>query len=423
MALESKRNIAKYIIAFGGVQGLSIIVGVVRNKVIAVLLGPNGMGILSLYNSAMGMLQNLTNMGIDKTCVPLLGKAFERGDSKEIDESIKQVRSLFAMTAMMSFVVGVLLSWMLSIIAFGDVSRTLHFMFLSMVPPLAIIAMGEVTVLKVMRRLKSVAMQSVWTMLLSLAFTIPMYYEFREHAILPSLLVIGIAQMLTAIIYSYRRYPLRLSINSATFHRSKPLLRMGILFVIAGSMTSASEFLVRAYLNNAAGDKVVGLYNTACIMALTYGGMLFASIDSEYYPRLSQIPGSDITMLKATIRRQIVMSLAFIIPMIVVMEVLLPWIVPLLFNSNFVDAVPATQIMLLALLFRAIYLPIGYIPLVRSDSRTFVKTESLSAINMFFGVTLGYHYGGLTGSAMGMVLSHALDVVSYVLIIGRKYLK
>lgn len=48
---NSYSHILKYTGLFGGVQGLNILVGVVRNKFTAMFLGPSGMGLLALFNS------------------------------------------------------------------------------------------------------------------------------------------------------------------------------------------------------------------------------------------------------------------------------------------------------------------------------------------------------------------------------------
>ena len=45
----SYSHILKYTSLFGGVQMLNILIGLIRNKLVAVLLGPLGMGIVALY--------------------------------------------------------------------------------------------------------------------------------------------------------------------------------------------------------------------------------------------------------------------------------------------------------------------------------------------------------------------------------------
>lgn len=435
MQLESRHNIAKYIMAFGGVQGMNIAIGIVRTKLVAVLLGPNGMGIVSLYNSAIQMMQNLTNLGLDKSGVPVVSTEFaDDGKSGETesardDHSTPQprhsalcmFRSLVVMAAILALVCGVALSWLLSLIAFGDTSRTLHFIVLSPVASLLIMAGGEVLVLKAARRLKTVAVLSLWNVVLALIISVPLFYIWGARAIIPSLVVTALIQMLMTMAYSYRRYPLNLSISRETVCRGMPMIRLGMAFIVASGMTTGAEFLVRSFLNNEGGDTAVGLYNTAYMIAITYGGMIFASIDSEYYPRLCQIDRDDHHLLNATIRRQIRMSLMFIIPMVVVMELLLPWIVPMLFSDRFTDAIPMTQIAILSLLFRAVYLPVGYVPLSRGDSRTFLIMESTGAVVLALSVITGYHCYGLIGAGIGLVVSSMFDMVNYAVIVKKRY--
>ena len=57
---SDKKHIAKSISLFGGLQGLSILSGLIRNKVVASLLGPAGMGLISLYNNIVTLLNNVS---------------------------------------------------------------------------------------------------------------------------------------------------------------------------------------------------------------------------------------------------------------------------------------------------------------------------------------------------------------------------
>ena len=43
-------RVLKYTGVFGGVQGLSMIATIVRNKFAAMFLGPAGLGLVSVYN-------------------------------------------------------------------------------------------------------------------------------------------------------------------------------------------------------------------------------------------------------------------------------------------------------------------------------------------------------------------------------------
>lgn len=59
---DSYDHILKYTGLFGGVQGLNILIGVVRSKFVALILGPEGMGLVSLFNSTITLLSNTTDL-------------------------------------------------------------------------------------------------------------------------------------------------------------------------------------------------------------------------------------------------------------------------------------------------------------------------------------------------------------------------
>lgn len=59
---NSYTHILKYTGLFGGVQGINILVGLVRNKLVALILGTMGMGLLALYSSTIKLVGDSTNV-------------------------------------------------------------------------------------------------------------------------------------------------------------------------------------------------------------------------------------------------------------------------------------------------------------------------------------------------------------------------
>ena len=68
-------HIFKYTGVFGGIQGLNILVGLVRNKLVALLLGPQGMGLVALFNSSVKLLNDSTNLGLPMSAVRKIADA------------------------------------------------------------------------------------------------------------------------------------------------------------------------------------------------------------------------------------------------------------------------------------------------------------------------------------------------------------
>ena len=103
-------HILKYTGLFGGVQGLNIMIGLVRNKLVALILGPEGMGLISLFNSTVNLMSGATNLGIPTSGVKNLSFVFEQGDEAAVRHHVKLIRSWSLLTA----VLGTLLCFLLS---------------------------------------------------------------------------------------------------------------------------------------------------------------------------------------------------------------------------------------------------------------------------------------------------------------------
>ena len=86
---DSYSHVLKYTGIFGGVQGLNIVIGLVRNKIIASLLGPGGMGLASLFNTTVNFISQSTNFGISFSAVRHVSELFDQGDEERICHFIK----------------------------------------------------------------------------------------------------------------------------------------------------------------------------------------------------------------------------------------------------------------------------------------------------------------------------------------------
>ena len=77
---DSYQHVLKYTGLFGGVQGLIILIGLVRNKAMAVLLGAGGMGFNALMMSVQTFAAQCTNLGLSFGAVPKLSEVYEQGN-------------------------------------------------------------------------------------------------------------------------------------------------------------------------------------------------------------------------------------------------------------------------------------------------------------------------------------------------------
>lgn len=404
---DSYSHILKYTGIFGGVQGLNILIGVVRNKLVAMILGPEGMGLMALFNSTIKLVSDSTNLGISMSAVRDISEAYEQGEEEKVQHVVKLIRVWSLLTALLGMFLCVALSPLLNKWTFTWGDHTLHFILLSPVVALTAIMGGELAILKGTRQLKHLAVLSVYSMIGALVFSVPLYYIWREQAIVPSLLVIALVQLLFTILYSYRLFPLRLSSNAKMIGEGMGMVKLGIAFVLSGILGSGAEFVIRSYLNNIGDLTIVGLYNAGYMMTMTYAGMVFQAMETDYFPRLSAVRGIGEEM-NLVVNRQIEVSILLVSPLLVAFIVGAPILLPLLYSGKFMPVIGMMKITLLAMYVRAITLPIEYIALSKGDSKSYLFLELIYDVAVVAFVILGYQVLGLTGTGIGIALAGAI---------------
>ena len=93
-------HVLKYTGVFGGVQGLNVLIGLVRNKFVAMLLGPGGMGLVSLFNTTVQLLSQATNLGISFSAVRHISEYYDAGETEKAEHYVKVVRGWCLLTAL-----------------------------------------------------------------------------------------------------------------------------------------------------------------------------------------------------------------------------------------------------------------------------------------------------------------------------------
>lgn len=417
---NSYSHIMKYTGLFGGVQFLNILVGVVRNKLVAIILGPGGMGLVSLFNSTIKLVSESTNLGISMSAVKNISTEVDSGDESSVLHNVALIRFWSLLTGILGFVICVLFSPLLDAWTFSWGDHTLHFVLLSPVIFLMAITGGEVAILKGTRRLSAVAAISFYSMVAVLLMTVPIYYIYGESGIVPSLFLAALAQMLITVAYSFRQYPLRFKFRRELFAEGMGMIKLGIAFVLAGIMGSGADFLIRSFLNNNGGLDIVGLYNAGYVMTFVYAGMVFTAMETDYFPRLSAV-GSDVAEQNMCVNRQIEVTLLLVSPLMVLFMVAMPLLLPLLYSGKFMAVTGMMQFVVLGMFVRAVSLPIAYLPLSKGDSVLYLVVEAVYDV-MVVGLTVvAYNLWGLTGTGAALALSLLIDCVMLYAVMKIRY--
>lgn len=401
----------KFLGLFGGAQVVSMILNLLRNKLSSRLLGTMGLGLVGLYNRTVQMFSDCTNLSLSYSAVRKLSESYENGSSGEILHFVRVTRSI----ALLTGIVGMLLFMFLSPLVVDFVDEDIaysrfHLLLLSPVILFMAVSGGEVAVLRGVRKLNALAVYSLWTACVALLVSVPFYYFWGFSGIMPSIFIISFMQMAGVLYHSLRLFEYKASPFSWRFLRDGiEMIKLGAGYIYATILTSSSVWVIYNYISEVGGDSELGLFSAGFLMMSMLPSMLFAALDSEYYPRLSGAFG-DKKVRNAMVNEQIEVHLLIQSPLILGMVVVLPLLLPLLFTEDFLPAVRMTQLAVFGLLFHILTYPISFMPLSKGDTFAYVMQETIYNVVNVLLVLYGYKSWGLSGAGLAMCLARLVDL-------------
>lgn len=405
---EGYSHVLKYTGIFGGVQGLNVLMSLVRNKLVALLLGPGGMGLVSLFNTTISFISQATHLGISFSAVRHISELYDEGDTERTAHFVKVVRGWSLLTALIGMLVCIVAGPFLSESTFSWGDHSLHFILLAPAVGMMAITGGETAILKGQRKLGALAIVQIISVFASLLISVPIYYYFWQAGIVPVIVLMAFVTMCATLRYSLRLYPLRLSGARGILGEGMEMVRLGVAFTVAGIIGSAAEMVIRSYLNVVGDLDVLGLYNAGYMLTITYAGMVFSAMETDYFPRLSAV-NHNVEATNLTVNRQMEVSLLILAPMLTALIVFLPVLIPLLFSREFLPVITMTQVATIAMFFKATTLPVAYITLARGRSLIYLLLETAYFVVFVLLVIVGFQRWGLLGTGIAITGANIFD--------------
>lgn len=415
---KSYTQILKSTSVFGGSQVINILIGIIRNKILAILLGTAGIGLISVYQSALDMIKSISSLSIETTGVREIA-AIDRLEKEKLHHTISIIDRWALIFALLGAAICLIFCYPISLWVFGDSSYTFQFALLSVCMFFTILAAGQAVVLQGLRRISYMVKSSIIWNVCGLIISIPLYYFYRLDGIVPVFILISIGMFLSA--YYYRQ---KIEIRSIPvsfeqlLRRGTSVLRVGIFIVLASMLTALSFFLVRAFLTKNVGLESVGMFQAAWTITNVYLMLILKSMGSDFYPRLCSVI-SDNKKTGLLINEQVYIVLIIAVPVIILLLLCSKIALSLLYSLQFEGAADILNWQILGTFFKVLSWPLGFILLAKGKGLIYFLSETSFLLIYLGAIYCLYPFYDFESIGISYLIAYLL-YLPIVFFLGRK---
>ena len=412
---SSSRGLIKSMFVIGSAQVVKILISIFRMKVFAVLLGPSGIGLLSIYNSLLEMIQQTAGLGIESSSVREIASA--RGD--EVTHS--RVRRVLFAAHLLQGTLAMIAVWLLreriAIWLFGDALRATEVGLIGVAILFGLLASAQTALLQGLRKIGDLGRVTVISAFVGTLLGLASVWLQGGRGLIWFILMQPLAVVLIALHYT-RRLPKPIATRLSfveTWEVWKPMAKLGAAFMLGGLATTATLLVVRGRISQELGLDAAGYFAAAWGITMTYVGFLLGAMGSDYYPRLTEVIHDKVAVVQL-MNDQVQLGLAIGGPVLLLLIGLAPWVITLLYSSAFEPAVTLLQWQMLGNVFKLASWALAFSIVAAARGKTFFFME-LSFNIIFLGMVLIFlPYIGLKVTAYAFVLGYLIYLtIVYVL--------
>jgi antigen flippase len=403
----------------GGGEGVAYLIGLIRTKVVAVLLGPSGVGLIALYLGYMQLVQTLSGLGIASSGVREVAQASSTNDAEQIAAKVKTLRRACWFTGVFGLVLAFAVSAPASTWLGTADSKTVDFALLGVAVLIQAVLGGQMSLLQGTRRLADLTRVKIYGVGATTLLAITVYSIFGRSGIVPVLLASAFVQLVIAWVFAWRVPLLKVAQTwKQTLAGSRQLVGLGLSFMWSALLgvgtTSILGFLVVRHL----GVEANGMYSAAWMLSGLFAGFVLGAMGTDFYPRLTAVQ-SDHGKVSRLVNEQTEIGILLALPGLLGTFALAPLVIQIFYSAEFLPAAQLLPWFVLGVFGQVITWPLGYILMAKGAKGVYAVTETANHGTRFL-VSYGLlNSMGLNGLAIAMPITYVVCAAIMFPIVNR----
>ncbi|MGI3212809.1 oligosaccharide flippase family protein [Roseovarius tibetensis] len=415
---DNTRGLLKSVAVIGSAKFLSILIRIVKAKLVAVMLGPSGTGLLGVFSSLQMLVAQMAGLGLPQSAVRQL--ASSQGD-QDLLARLKSV--LFVMLGLQG---GVAMAavWLLrepiSVWLLGDAQSATGIGLVGVVILLFLLSSSQQTLLRGMRRINDQSRVMVLGTLAGAVAGIAAILLLGREGLIWFLIAETTGAFLVGAFY-VRRLPLPAVDRpplAEIWQLWKPMVRLGAAFMLGGLVHFATLLVIRTLITRDLGLDAAGQFAAAWTITFTYIGFLVQAMLTDYLPRLIEVI-RDRESAARLMNDQMQLALTLGGPLLLVMTGLAPWLIRLLYSAEFDAAATVLQWQMAGAVMMLTTRTMGASFIAAGRSMVFLYIQLQFNALFLLAIWLGLPVLGIEAAGVAYLFAHALQIVMVALLARR----
>ncbi|MCU0718068.1 MAG: O-antigen translocase [Pirellula sp.] len=411
---SSYSQILKSSSIIGGAQIINMVLGLIRTKFVAILIGPSGVGLLGIFQSISGLATTVAGLGIQTSGVREIARYHGAKDEQRVAEIAKTLRRVSWLTGTVGMLILMLLAPQISIISFGTDNYKWAIVGLAVTVLLGNIAGGQSALIQGTQRIGDLARTSILSALFGTLVSVGFYSSLGIEGIVPALVMMS---MTTLAISAY--YTRRLKISSVqiswqeSWSQSGTMIKFGIAMAASGAVGAAVSYFTRVLIIREIDLQAAGVFTAAFSVSAMFVQFVLGAMGSDFYPRLTAI-SHDHNRMSKLINEQTEIGLLLAFPGLLGTLVLAPYVLTILYSKDFAEAGGLLTWFIVGCMGRVLSWPLGFSLLAKGQGGLFFATESVFHCIHLALVWIGIQAFGLVGSSVAFAVIYLFYTLAMV---------
>jgi PST family polysaccharide transporter len=367
----------------GGAQGINYLIGMVRVKLVAVLLGPSGVGLVGLYVSATGLVSTVAGLGINSSGVREVAEAHGTGKAEHIARTVKTLRRACWVTGILGWLLCAALSYPLSVYTFGSGEHAWAVAILGVTILIGTVSGGQSALIQGTRRIGDLARMNVLGAVSGTLVAVGLYGWLGQKGIVPVIIVTAACNLGFSWWFA-RKIPVAPVTLTwpETLANSKRLFGLGLSFMWSGLAGAVVAVGIQSLIVRYHGLDANGVYQAAWGISGVFGGFIINAMGTDFYPRLTASI-SDHKEAVRLVNEQTEIGVLLAMPGLQATLAFAPWVMHLLYSAKFLPGAGLLVWFVAAVFCRMVTFPMGFILLAKgAGSRYAIITSIFHVFNI-----------------------------------------